>query len=199
MRKLLRHCIHRYSIVMHMAKGNHAHIGAHLRDGLVHAPTKLGFDYPEFSLPSRAQRLSKHHEPSLARLGAAVSKSQEVESLGLALTSALPVFFRIFSRTQSGASFRMEFQPKAGQPFPKLAQKPLSVLSVLETNNKVIGKPHHHRIPSGFAASPLMNPKVQRVVQVDVGQPRTDTSALNRSFSLFVRCPSSSTPALSHF
>ena len=40
-----RHCIHRYSIVMHMAKEDFAHIGAHLRDGLVHAPTKLGFDY----------------------------------------------------------------------------------------------------------------------------------------------------------
>jgi hypothetical protein len=176
-----RHCIHRYSIVVHMAKEDRAYIGAHFRDGLVHAPTKLGFDYSELALPPRAQRLSKHREPSLARLSAAVSKSQEIEGLGLALTSALPVFFRISPELNQARLLGMEFQPKTSQPFPKLAQKPFPILSVLEANNKIIGKPHYHHISSGFVCSPLMNPKVQHIVQVDVGQQRTDTAALNRS------------------
>src|SRR5207247_92022 len=90
-----RHCIHRHSVVTHMAKQNRAHIGTHLGHGLMHTPTKLGLDSSKLRLPPRAHRLSKHRKPSLARLSATVRESQEVKGLGLALTSALPVFFRM--------------------------------------------------------------------------------------------------------
>lgn len=176
-----RHCIHRYPVVMHVAKENRAHIGAHLRDGLVHAPTKLGLNLPKLGLPPRAHRLSKHRELPPARLSAAVRKSQEVEGLGLALASALPVFSRMSAELNQARLLGMKFQPKTSQPFPKLAQKPLSILSVFETNHKVIGKPDHHPIPPGFGLAPLANPKVEHIMQVDVGQQRTDTAALNRS------------------
>ena len=100
-----RHCIHRHSIIMHMAKNNRAHIGAHLRDGLVHSPTKLSLDFPKLRLPPRAHRLPKHRKPSLARLSAAVSESQEVEGLGLTLASALPVFFRMSAELNQACLF----------------------------------------------------------------------------------------------
>src|SRR6266705_109759 len=194
-----RHCIHRHSVVTHMAKQNRAHIGTHLGHGLMHTPTKLGLDSSKLRLPPRAHRLSKHRKPSLARLSATVRESQEVKGLGLALTSALPVFFRMPAELNQARLLGMQFQPKTNQPFPKLTQEPLPILSVLETNNEVIRKPHHHHIPLGFPKSPLLNPKVEHIVQVDVGQQRTDTSALNRPHSLSLRLPSSTTPALSHF
>src|SRR5512145_1420557 len=176
-----RHGIHRHRIVMHMAENNRTHIGAHLRDGLVHTPMKLGLNLPKLRLPPRAHGLPKHREPSLARLGAAVSKSQEVETLGLTLASALPVFFRTSAELNQARLFAMQLQTKPCQPFLKLAPKPLPILSVLETNDEVISKPHHHHVPSRLLFPPLANPQVQHIVQVDVGQQRTDTSALYRS------------------
>ena len=107
-----RHGIHRHRIVMHMAENNRAHIGTHLGDGLVHTPTKLGLNLPKLRLPPRAHRLPKHREPSLARLSTAVSKSQEVEGLGLTLASALPVFLRTSAELNQARLFAMKFQPK---------------------------------------------------------------------------------------
>src|SRR5206468_4785766 len=120
-----RHCIHRHSVVTHMAKQNRAHIGTHLGHGLMHTPTKLGLDSSKLRLPPRAHRLSKHRKPSLARLSATVRESQEVKGLGLALTSALPVFFRMPAELNQARLLGMQFQPKTNQPFPKLTQEPL--------------------------------------------------------------------------
>ena len=104
-----RHRIHRHRIVMHMAKEDRAHVDTHLRHGLVHAPTKLGLDLPELCLPSPAYRLSKHHKPSPTRLGATVSKSQEIEGLGLTLSSALPVFSRMSPELNQARLLGMQF------------------------------------------------------------------------------------------
>jgi hypothetical protein len=122
-----RHRIHRHSVVMHMADEYRTHIGTHLGHGLMHTPTKLGLDSPKLRLPPRAHRLPKHRKPSPTSLSAAVSESQEVRGLGLALTSALPVFFRMSPKLNQARLLGMQFQPKTNQPFPcsKTAPHPL--------------------------------------------------------------------------
>ena len=113
-----RHGIHRHRIVMHIAEKNRAYIGAHLRDGLVHTPTKFALNLAKLRLPPRAHCLPKHHEPSLACLGAAVRKSQEVETLGLTLASALPVLFRTSAELNQTRLFGYEAPNQNVPAFP---------------------------------------------------------------------------------
>jgi hypothetical protein len=70
----------------------------------------------------------------------------------------------------------VKFQSKSAQPLLKLAPQPLPVLPSLESNHEVIGKPHHNHIPTRFASPPLLNPQIEHIVQIDVGQKRTDDS-----------------------
>ena len=45
-----RQGIHGHRIVMHMAENNGAHIGAHLRDGMMDTQMKLGLNLPKLRL-----------------------------------------------------------------------------------------------------------------------------------------------------
>src|ERR1700745_194474 len=52
---------------------------------------------------------------------------------------------------------------------------------MLESCNKVIGKPHDQYIALGLCLSPLLDPQIQHVVKIDVGYQRRYTAALNRT------------------
>src|SRR2546421_7809192 len=52
---------------------------------------------------------------------------------------------------------------------------------MLESGNEVIGKPDDDHVALGLSLSPLLDPQVQHVVKIDIGQQRRDTPALNRT------------------
>src|SRR5215813_11615633 len=87
---------------------------------------------------------------------------------------------RLSAKLDQTRLLAVKFQPKALEPFHKLAQKLLPVLSVLKSHNEVVGKPHHDHISSDLYSSPLLDPQVKHIVQVDIGQKRTDAPALDR-------------------
>ncbi len=67
-------------------------------------------------------------------------------------------------------------------------------------NHEVVGEAHDDHVTVRVLPSPLLGPQVEHIVQIDVRQQRRCTAALGRPRpSLRIRCPSSSTPAFSHF
>jgi hypothetical protein len=105
-----------------------------------------------------------------------MGKTQKVEAVGLSLAALASVFLRLPPELNQACLLRVKFQPKAGQPFPKLAHKPFPIFPAIESYNEIIGKPHHDHIPACFAPPPLSNPKIERIVQIDIGQKRTNDS-----------------------
>jgi hypothetical protein len=100
----------------------------------------------------------------------------------LSLSSPAPLLLRISPKLNQARLLRMNFQSKSAQPLPTLAQKPLCLFPSLEPNDEVVSKPYHNHIPARFDLSPLLDPQVERIVQVDVSQERTDPSPLNRPY-----------------
>ena len=173
-----RHRIHRHRVITHMPNNHRAHILTHPRHGLVHASPEFGFNFLKLCLPSLAHRLPQHHKSSLACHSTAVSETKKVKGLGFSFASALPVLFCMSPKLDQARLLGVKFQPKTLKPLHKLAQKPLTVLSLLKSNNEVIGKPHHNHISSCFRSSPLLDPQIKHIVQIEVGQKRTDAATL---------------------
>src|SRR4029450_10751970 len=76
-----RCCVHRYSVIPHMASNHRAQVPTHLGYGLGHGLAKFFFDLLQLRLPSPAHRLPEHDKLSLARLTAAVGKPKKVKGL----------------------------------------------------------------------------------------------------------------------
>src|SRR5687768_3860162 len=53
---------------------------------------------------------------------------------------------------------------------------------MLESHNKVIREPHDDDIAVSLRLPPLLDPQVQYVVQVDIGEQRRDAAALNCTY-----------------
>ena len=53
---------------------------------------------------------------------------------------------------------------------------------MLESRDEVIGKTDEDYFPVRLLLSPSLDPEVENIVEIDVRQQRTDTSALNRSY-----------------
>jgi hypothetical protein len=162
--------IHRHGVITHMPQNHRAHILPHSRNRGVHALPELGFDFLELHLPSFAHRLPQHHESSFACLCTTVREPEKVKGLRFSFASALSVLFCMPAKLDQARLLGVQFQPKALKPLHKLAQKLLPVLSALKSHNEVVDKPHHDHIPSGLYSSPLLDPQVKPIVQVNVGQ-----------------------------
>jgi hypothetical protein len=66
----------------------------------------------------------------------------------------------------------MQRQSKLLYPLAQIRQKARGIIQVLETNDSVIGIPHHNHIATGIATSPPLCPNVEDVMKEDVGERR---------------------------
>ena len=69
------------------------------------------------------------------------------------------------------SSFWTERQPELRQPFLELSQKLLSVCLVLEARDEIIVADYHH-VPSRHFLAPNLDPQVEHIVQLHIGQQR---------------------------
>jgi len=76
----------------------------------------------------------------------------------------------------------MHLQAELRHPLLKIALELLSFRPMLESQDEVVGVPHDHHVSFGTLHPPSLDPKVERVVKIDIGQKRTDTSALYRPY-----------------
>ena len=106
-----RRGVHGHAVVAHVPANDRAEPSPHLGDGVVQAPPKLGLHLLQLGLQPLAHRLPQHREPSVAPLlSADVREAEEVEGLGLALTSAPPVRRRERAELDEARLVRVQLQ-----------------------------------------------------------------------------------------
>jgi len=74
----------------------------------------------------------------------------------------------------------MQRQRKLLQPLPHRVPEAPGVILVLEANDDIVSIPHDDHVACSLTPSPALSPKVEAVVQVDVGEQRRDHRTLPR-------------------
>src|SRR5262249_55152812 len=72
----------------------------------------------------------------------------------------------------------LQLQVELSQPLLQLPSKALGIGPGLKTEDEVVGVAHDDHIVAGLRPSPALDPEVEYVVQVDVGEQRTDAALL---------------------
>jgi len=112
----------------------------------MHAPPQADLHLLQLGLHALANRLPKHHEPSLPCLSADVRKAEEVEGLWLTQTSALSVLCRMASELDQSRLLRVQFQLELLHSFFQFRPESFGLVFVLEPNHDVVRITHHDYI-----------------------------------------------------
>ena len=166
-----RGTVHRHAVVTDVTENNRTQIGAHGLDGFVQAMPELGFDLSQLPLPPRTHRLAQHREPALTCLPATMREAKEVEGLRCSsATAILSVFPRMAAELDQSRLLGVQLQAKAREPLTQLGEEPLGLDSMLEPDDEVVRETHYDDIAARLLPSPSLDPQVEHVVQVDIGQ-----------------------------
>src|SRR5213593_3965108 len=172
--------VHGNPVVPHVTPNDRAQIGSYRRDGLVQTPPKLELHHLQLRLPPHAHRLPQHRELPLPRLSAAVREAEKVEALGSPAAPASPVGRREAADLDEARLVGMQRQPELREPLAQLGEELLGLLPMLESHDEVVGEAHDHDLSARLLLSPPLDPEIEHVVQVEVGQQRADAPALHR-------------------
>ena len=96
------------------------------------------------------------------------------------VTRPPPVTVREAAELDEARLVGMQRQPESRESLPQFDEEAVGFLAMLEAH-EVIGKPRHDHVAARLRPTPSLDPEVEHVVKTDVGQQRTDTSALNRA------------------
>src|SRR5258706_780547 len=163
-------------------------------DGFVHASLKLGFHLVQLRLQPFADRLPQYRKPPIAPLlHADVRKAEEVERLRFPFSTPLPLVDRIWTKLQQSRLLGMQFQVELSHSFRKFRSELIGIRFAVESHHDVIREAHDDDITVCPLLTPRLDPQVEYVMKIDVGQKRRSTSALGRPFL----CPYSF-PILQH-
>jgi hypothetical protein len=174
--------IPRYSVIPVVAQKYHSKPLPYRRYGVVESLPEFFLQGLQLSLDSLPHASALHDILAVSGPSAAMGKSQKVKGLRLPLALLSPVFCRKPSKLQKTGLVGIKFQTKSLKASSKRFQKPSSLLPILKADNKVVGKTHDDHIALSLLSSPLVGPKIQHIMQVDVRQKRTDTPPLRHSF-----------------
>ena len=110
-----------------------------------------------------------------------VFEAQEVERLRLsAVFRRRSAAKRPKSSSRVFSSASVQVEPR--KPLPQLPVEAFRIPLVLETHHKIIGEPTSDTPrPGTIGLNLLLEPEVEHIVQVDVGQERAERTALRRS------------------
>src|SRR5882724_6018162 len=182
-KKSQRRVVHGYSIISEVSTHHRLQPLALFGDGFMHAPLKLGFHRVQLRLQPFAYRLPQHRIHSIAPLlHADMREAEKVECLGLPFSTPLPVVDRKRTKFQQPRFLGMQFQVELLHSFRKLRPKLIGIRFALESNHDVISKSHDDHIAVRPLLTPRLDPQIEYVMKIDVGQKRRSTSALGRPF-----------------
>ena len=108
-----------------------------------------------------------------------MSEPEEVEGSGLRTPTGAPLLLGVAAERKQPGLVGVQFQAEPRKPLAQLIQERLGLLTMLKSNDEVVGEAHDHDISVRPSLPPALDPEVEH--------------------SVGVRLPSSSTPALSHF
>jgi hypothetical protein len=142
------------------------------RYGFVHSPLQLLFDRSQLCPHPISARLPFKLEGAPAGSATDMSKTKKVERFRLSKTTAFSIFSRKAAEFNQPGLIRMQRKRELFQPLPHIFQEPFRVSFVLKAHDKVIGVPHYDDLTSGVVFTPVIGPKVERIVKIDIGQKR---------------------------
>src|SRR5580693_2269809 len=174
--------IHGHSVIAEVAQQDRAQVRSLFPNGRVHASPQFFFQSPQLRLPPLTHRLAQYREVSLPSLPTTVRKTQEVKRLRFAVAPVSSVLLRIAAKLDDSRFVGMQLQPEPRETFAQFCQKPLCFVTMLESGHEVVGKTDEDYLPARLLSSPLLDPEVEYVVQIEVRQQRTNTAALNRPY-----------------
>src|SRR5215471_8678279 len=145
----------------------------------MHASPQFLFQGPQLSLQPLAHRLSQDREVPLPGPSADVREAQEVERLRLALATLAPILFRKAAKLDDSRLVGMQLKAKVRESVAQLRQEPFCFIPVLESCHEVIRKANEDDLSARVPLSPLPDPEVECVVEIDIRQQRANTPTLN--------------------
>ena len=189
-----RRLVHGHSVVSDVSTHNRPKPLALFGDGRVHAPLKLGFHFVQLRLQPFTDRLPQHREPSIALLfHADVRKSEKVERLRLPFSTPLPLVDRIRTELEKSRFLRVQFQMELLHSLREFRSELIGIRLAVKSNHDVVCITHHDNVAVRPLLTPRLDPQVEHVMKIYVGQQRRSTAALGRPF--FRAC---SSPILQH-
>ena len=120
-------------------------------------------------------------EPTTARLGRDVREPKEVKRLGPLAAVAFALLAGIAPEPQHPSLLRVQLQAELREALGHCRRHRACVLFVLKAQHHVVGVAHDGYLPSRVPLSPLLDPQIERVMQVDVRQQGADSTPLWRS------------------
>src|SRR5262245_61542248 len=96
-------------------------------------------------------------------------EAEKVERLRAALTAAGAALDCVATELQYSRLCFVERETELAQTFPQAAEERASILGGLEAHDAIVGVPDDDHIPFGLPPTPLMRPKIEDVMEVDIG------------------------------
>jgi hypothetical protein len=101
-----------------------------------------------------------------------VREAQKVEHLRLTLASPLPVLGCVPPEFDQACLVRVQFQPELLQTVFPFLEKPLRVGTMFESRDDIISVADDDHIARSVMFTPVLDPQIEGLVQVDVCQQR---------------------------
>src|SRR5262249_817841 len=153
--------IHGHAVVSDVPTDDRIQPSALLRDGIVHASSKFGFDLVQLGLQPFADGLPQHRETPVAPLlRADMRDAAVVERLGLALAAPASVVGREGFELDEAGFVGMQFEFELAEAFLKFFSKLPGLHLALESQHDVIGESDDNDVAMSPLLSPCLDPEV---------------------------------------
>src|ERR1700694_4575043 len=129
----------------------------------------MRYDLPELGFRSLSLCLAPELETgAVLPGGAVVCQPQEIERLRLSLDPLCPALGSVSAELKEAGLFRVQAERELCQAFLEISLETLRILPVLESNDCVVGIPHHDHIGPCVARAPLLDPEIVDVIEVHI-------------------------------
>src|SRR5467141_1941809 len=182
-KEIQRRLVHGHPVVADVSTHHCLQPLAYFGDGFMHPSLKFGFHLVQFRLQPFADRLPQHREPSVAPLlHTDVCKAKKVERLRFPFSTPLSLVDRIGTELQKSRFLGMQFQVELPHSFRKFRPKLIGIRFAVKAHHDIVRETHHDDIAVRALLTPCLDPQIEYVMKIDVGQKRRSTSALGRPF-----------------
>src|SRR5579862_9261817 len=160
----------RHGVVLVVTLYHPLHPRSDERDGLMHHPAQLLLNQSELRPHPLRRRMPPDHKPAGRVRATEVREPEERECFRLSLPS-LPSTGRGKAPEFDQSRFlRMNLQSELCQPLLKVSQKSFGVRPVLKSDDEIVGVANYNHVALRDFLSPYLDPEVEYIVQVHVGQ-----------------------------
>src|SRR4029077_18795951 len=117
-------------------------------------------------------------EVAAARSTADEGEAQEREGFRLSKPAQLAIVRRKAAELNQARLVRVKRQCKFPEPVMHRIKEATCVALILKADHQIVGISHDDHVAAGLLPSPALSPKVEAVMQVDIGEDRRNHRAL---------------------